>query len=70
MLQDWDKHLERVVSRAILDARSGGHDYKQQNELAARFVRRMKPEWTVSEAMTVVEAVQQRQMEAARPSPT
>ena len=62
MLQTWDKHLERVVSRAILDARSGGHDYKQQNELAARTVRRVRPELTVSEAMTVVEAVRHRQV--------
>ncbi len=56
-----DKHLERVVCRAILDAQSGGHDYTRQNELAARTVRWMRPELTVSEAMTVVETVRQRQ---------
>ncbi len=61
MSDNRDKHLERVVCRAILEAQSGGHDYTQQNELAARTVRRMRPELTVSEAMTVVETVRQRQ---------
>ena len=55
-----DKHLGRVVCRAILDAQLGGHDYTQQNELAAHVVRRIRPELTVSEAMSVVNTVRQR----------
>ena len=61
MSDNADKHIERVVCRAILDAQSGGHDYRQQNDLAAHIVRRIRPELTVSEAMTVVETVRQRQ---------
>ena len=57
MLREADRHLERVIYRAIQGAKLAGQDDRLQNDVAARTVRWIRPEMTVSEALTAVATV-------------
>ena len=57
---DWD--LERIIYRAIQDAKLAGKDDSHQNELAARTVRWLKPEMTPSDALAVVRSVRRTRL--------
>ncbi len=52
MLREADRHLERVIYRAIQDAKLAGRDNTIQNEVAVRTVRWIRPEMTASEVLT------------------
>ncbi len=65
MLREADRHLERVIYRAIQDAKLAGQDDMFQNDVAARTVRWMKPEMTASEALTAVNSVRRKRLEDA-----
>ena len=63
MLSEADRHLERVIYRAIQDAKLAGLDDAIQNEVAARTVRWMRPEMTASEALTAVKSVRHKRLQ-------
>ena len=65
MLREADRHLERVIFRAIQDAKLAGQDETFQNEMAVRTVRWMRPEMTASEALTAVESVRHKRLQDA-----
>ncbi len=65
MLREADRHLERVIYRAIQDAKLAGRDNTIQNEVAVRTVRWIRPEMTASEALTVVKAVRHKRLQDA-----
>ncbi len=48
MLREADRHLERVIYRAIQGAKLAGQDGMFQNDVAARTVRWIRPGMTVS----------------------
>jgi len=52
-----DKSLERIIRRALEDARAKGRDHITQTELAVRAVREARPDMTASEALAAVEMV-------------
>ncbi len=52
MLREADRHLERVIYRAIQDVKLAGRNNTIQNEVAVRTVRWIRPEMTASEALT------------------
>ncbi len=62
MLREADRHLERVIYRAIQDAKLAGQDEMFQNDVAARIVRWLKPEMTASEALTAVNSVRRKRL--------
>ena len=62
MLREADRHLERVIYRAIQDAKLAGQDDMFQNDVAARTVRWLKPEMTASEALTAVNSVRRKRL--------
>lgn len=63
MLREADRHLERVIYRAIRDAKLAGQDDPSQNQVAVRTVRWMRPEMTASEALTAVEVVRRKRLQ-------
>ena len=65
MLREADRHLERVIYRAIQDAKLAGQNDTLQNEMAARTVRWMRPEMTVLEALTAVKSVRRKRLQEA-----
>ncbi len=65
MLREADRHLERVIYRAIQDAKLAGRDNTIQNEVAVRTVRWIRPEMTASEALTVVKSVRHKRLQEA-----
>ncbi len=65
MLREADRHLERVIFRAIQDAKLVGQDDMFQNEVAVRTVRWIRPEMTASEALTAVESVRHKRLQDA-----
>ncbi len=65
MLREADRHLERVIYRAIQDAKLAGRDNTIQNEVAVRTVRWIRPEMTTSEALTVVKSVRHKRLQEA-----
>ncbi len=65
MLREADRHLERVIYRAIQDAKLAGRDNTIQNEVAVRTVRWIRPEMTASEALTVVKSVRHKRQQDA-----
>ena len=65
MLREADRHMERVIYRAIQDSKLAGHDLAHQNETAARTVRWMRPEMTAREALTAVESVRRKRLHEA-----
>jgi hypothetical protein len=50
MLREADRHLERVIYRAIQDAKLAGQDDTHQDEVAVRTLRWIRPEMTALEA--------------------
>jgi hypothetical protein len=54
MLREADRHLERVIYRAIQDAKLAGQDDTHQDEVAVRTLR-----WTL-EALTAVRSVRRK----------
>ena len=60
----WEVPL-RVIYRAIQDAKLAGRDNAIQNDVAARTVRWIKPEMTVSQAQTAVETVRRKRLQDA-----
>ncbi len=65
MLREADRHLERVIYRAIQDAKLAGRDNTIQNEVAVRTVRWIRPEMTASEVLTVVKSVRHKRLQDA-----
>ena len=65
MLREADRKLERVIYRAIQDAKLAGRDNTIQNEVALRTVRWIRPEMTASEALTVVKSVRHKRLQDA-----
>ncbi len=65
MLREADRHLERVIYRAIQDVKLAGRNTTIQNEVAVRTVRWIRPEMTASEALTAVTSVRRKRLEDA-----
>lgn len=63
MLREADRHLERVIYRAIQDAKLAGQNDRIQNGVAARTARWIRPEMTVSEALTAVTSVRHKRLD-------
>ncbi len=66
MLNNADRHLERVIRRTIWMVELSGQNYTTQNEEAVRTVRRMRPDMTASEALAKVDLVRQRSADLVR----
>ena len=62
MLREADRTLERVIYRAIQDAKLAGQDDSVQDAMAMRTIRWMRPEMTTSEALTAVKAVRRKRL--------
>jgi len=62
MLSEAERHLERVICRAIQDAKRAGRKDWHQNEMAARTIRWMRPEITPAEALSTVESVRRKRL--------
>ncbi len=63
MLREADRHLERVIFRAIQDATLAGLDNTIQNEVAVRTVRWIRPEMTASDALAAVKSVRRKRLQ-------
>ncbi len=50
-----DKSIERIIRRALEDARAKGRNHLTQTELAVRAVRQARPDMTASDALAAVE---------------
>ncbi len=66
MLNNADRHLERVIRRMIWIAELSGRNYTTEYEEVVRTVRRMRPEMTTSEAMAKVNQVRHQSVDLAR----
>ncbi len=62
MLREADRHLERVIYRAIQDAKLAGQDHSHQDEAAVRTVRWIRPEMTAIEALGAVKSVRRKRL--------
>lgn len=65
MLREADRHLERVIYRAIQDAKQAGQDDTHQDEAAVRTVRWIRPEMTALEALSAVKSVRRKRLQEA-----
>lgn len=65
MLSEGERHLERVICRAIQDAKRAGRKDWYQNEVAARTVRWLRPEITPAEALNTVESVRRKRLQTS-----
>ncbi len=63
MLREADMHLERVIYRAIQDAKLAGQDDTIQNEVAVRTVRWLRPEMTPPDALAAVKSVRRKRLQ-------
>ena len=52
-----DKSLERIIRRALEEARAKGRDHLTQTQLAVEAVRQARPDMTASDALAAVEMV-------------
>ena len=52
-----DKSIERIIRRALEDARAAGRDHLTQTQLAVEAVRNARPDMTASDALAAVEMV-------------
>jgi hypothetical protein len=52
-----DKSIERIIRRALEDARAKGRNHLTQTELAVRAVRQARPDMTASDALAAVNLV-------------
>ena len=66
MLNNADRHLERVIRRMIWIAELSGRNYTTEYDEVVRTVRRMRPEMTTSEAMAIVNQVRHQSVDLAR----
>ncbi len=55
-----DKSIERIIRRALEDARAKDRDHLTQTELAVRAVCEARPDMTASEALATVEMVRRQ----------
>ena len=62
MLREADRYLERVIYRAIRDAKRAGRPPVIQNRVAARTARWIRPEMSAAEAVTAVQAVRHKRL--------
>lgn len=65
MLREADRHLERVIYRALQDAKLAGQDDTHQDQSAVRTVRWMRPEMTALEALRAVKSVRRKRLQEA-----
>ena len=65
MLSEGERHLERVICRAIQDAKRAGRKDWHQNEAAARTIRWLRPEITPADALSTVKAVRRKRLHSA-----
>jgi len=54
-----DESVERIIRRALEEARAKGRDYLTQTELAVRAGRQARPDLTASEILATVRRLQQ-----------
>ncbi len=54
-----DPDLETVIRQTLEDARDAGKDYFTQTREAVRAVLKVRPDMTVSEALTAVRRIRQ-----------
>jgi hypothetical protein len=54
-----DESLERIIRRALEEARAKGRDYITQTELAVRAGHQVRPDLTTSEVLAMVRLLQQ-----------
>lgn len=66
MIENAERHLERVINRTIRVAELAGQDHTAQNKVATRTLRWMRPDMTVSEALAKVRLVRQEFFHLAR----
>ena len=66
MLNNADRHLERVIRPMIWIAELSGRNYTTEYDEVVRTVRRMRPEMTTSEAMAKVNQVRHQSVDLAR----
>ena len=52
-----DKRIERIIRRALEEARAAGRDHLTQTELTVRAVRQARPDMTASDALAAVDLV-------------
>jgi len=52
-----DKSIERIIRRALEEARAKGRDHITQTELAVRSVCEARPDMTASDALAAVNMV-------------
>ncbi len=52
-----DKSVERIIRRALAEARAAGRDHLTQTQLAVEAVRNARPDMTASDALAAVELV-------------
>jgi hypothetical protein len=53
-----DKSIERIIRRALEEARDKGRDHLAQTEEAVRAVREARPDLTASDALPTVRRLQ------------
>ena len=53
----FDKALEVVIQRSLEHAHASGRDRSGQDELAARAVRKVRPDWSEIQALSAVDWV-------------
>ncbi len=66
MLNNADRHLERVIRRMILVAELSGRNHTTQHEEVVRAVRRMRPDMTALEALAKVNQARHRNAKLIR----
>ena len=54
-----DEFLDRIIRRALADARAAGRDHLTQTEEAVRAGREARPDMTASEILATVRRLQQ-----------
>ncbi len=55
-----DESVERIIRRALEEAREKGRDHLTQTELAVKAVRQARPDMTASDALAAVHLVQRQ----------
>ncbi len=55
-----DKSIERIIRRALEEAREKGRDHLTQTQLAVEAVRNARPDMTASDALAAVHLVQRQ----------
>ncbi len=55
-----DKSIERIIRRALEDARAAGRDHLTQTQLAVKAVHQARPDMTASEILAAVHLVQRQ----------